>query len=244
MPSPSKTSLSASKVAELKALCSKHGLPVSGNKGELVNRLMAYFEGIQTSATPGLIPSKNLTSSSNPSVPTSNPSGITSTNSISEPAPAQTNQPAQSALQSGVPTTSNHNANHTINHPVTPAINDAQPKTVEDEIEKRKQRAQRFGLEVQSTPVKLTTDEEELKKSLRAKRFGVTAPVDMNLEALDKPLADGKDAKLAVKSLADAEWEARKRKRAEKFGLVDNPPSSTQNDRRKSQKFNHPPSRY
>jgi SAP domain-containing ribonucleoprotein len=132
--------------------------------------------------------------------------------------------------------------------PTKPQKDDTQPsevssneKTVDNELEKRKQRAQRFGLEdstanTPSTPV----GEDEIKKSMRAKRFGITSELNV---ALDRPLADGKDAsKVIVKSAADLEWEARKRKRAEKFGLVDNPPASTLKDggfHRKNQKFNN-----
>ncbi|WAQ90022.1 hypothetical protein PtA15_12A7 [Puccinia triticina] len=200
---PNKAALSASKVTELKALCSQNSLPVSGNKGELVNRLLAHFQAVQTSSTPQPTPSKDLTLSSNPPGPST---------SAGDAPPASAPAVAASSMEG------------------------EKEKTAEAEREKRRQRAARFGLEdpganppppTTTTTVAVAAAPDELKKQLRAKRFGIPPPDALLPVALDKPLADGKQAAAIARTApADLEWEARKRKRAEKFGLVDHPPSS------------------
>ncbi|KNZ44444.1 hypothetical protein VP01_915g4 [Puccinia sorghi] len=243
---PNKAALSTSKVTELKALCSQNGLPVSGNKGELVNRLLIHFESAQTASTPQPTPSKDLTlSSSKPAA----------SNSSAAPPPSSNPAPATQAAPASAPTTTPKSAEpaqtttpHTNNppkNPQPPQVSTAE-STVDSELEKRKLRAQRFGLDDSSLKTDgAPVDEDQLKKSLRAKRFGLTNEIN---PALDQPLADIKDAaEVIVKSTADLEWEARKRKRAEKFGLVDNPPASILKDgnfQRKNQKFNNARPRY
>ncbi|EFP77955.1 uncharacterized protein PGTG_03911 [Puccinia graminis f. sp. tritici CRL 75-36-700-3] len=252
---PNKATLSASKVTELKALCSQNSLPVSGNKGELINRLLLHFESVQNSSTPQATPSKDLTLSSNPAAapthseapapskpaPATKPAGPTTIAKPVEPAqtvtPTTNNAPAQNPDQTHESSTADLSKEETI---------------IDSELEKRKLRAQRFGLEEPNSTTTTTTitntptAPDDLKKSIRAKRFGITA--HQHNVALDQPLADGKEAaKIVVKTPAELEWEARKRKRAEKFGLVDNPTPSSLNDarlHRKNQKFNNHRSRY
>ncbi|KAI9623775.1 hypothetical protein PSHT_10733 [Puccinia striiformis] len=226
MATPNKAALSASKVTELKALCSQNSLPVSGNKGELINRLLAHFESVQAS-TPQATPSKDLITSNAPPPPThSEPP--------SKPAAAST-----TISQAVEPTQTDAPSSNT--QPATTDSTNAAEKTIDDELEKRKQRAQRFGLK---EPANLATTDtsappDDLKKSIRAKRFGLATELT---PALDQPLSDSKvPSQVVVKSSQDLEWEARKRKRAEKFGLVDNPTSEALNDNhlhRKNQKFN------
>ncbi|WAR61324.1 hypothetical protein PtB15_12B9 [Puccinia triticina] len=232
---PNKAALSASKVTELKALCSQNSLPVSGNKGELVNRLLAHFQAVQTSSTPQPTPSKDLTLSSNPPGPSTSAGDA-------PPASAPAVPPATSVAKPLEPvtnTTNNTNNNNNNTHSAQVAASSMEgekEKTAEAEREKRRQRAARFGLEdpganppppTTTTTVAVAAAPDELKKQLRAKRFGIPPPDALLPVALDKPLADGKQAAAIARTApADLEWEARKRKRAEKFGLVDHPPSS------------------
>ena len=194
---PNKAALLASKVTELKAPCLQNSLPVSGNKGELVNRLMAHFQAVQTSSTPQPTPSKDLTLSSNPPGPSTSAGDA-------PPASAPAVPPATSVAKPLEPvtnTTNNTNNNNNNTHSAQVAASSMEgekEKTAEAEREKRRQRAARFGLEdpganppppTTTTTVAVAAAPDELKKQLRAKRFGIPLPV-----ALDKPLADGKQA--------------------------------------------------
>ncbi|KAH9446234.1 hypothetical protein Pst134EB_024052 [Puccinia striiformis f. sp. tritici] len=207
MATPNKAALSASKVTELKALCSQNSLPVPQPHKPRRARISSH--------------------------PT-RPHPPTHSEPPSKPAAAST-----TISQAVEPTQTDAPSSNT--QPATTDSTNAAEKTIDDELEKRKQRAQRFGLK---EPANLATTDtsappDDLKKSIRAKRFGLATELT---PALDQPLSDSKvPSQVVVKSSQDLEWEARKRKRAEKFGLVDNPTSEALNDNhlhRKNQKFN------
>ncbi|WAR55119.1 hypothetical protein PtB15_4B739 [Puccinia triticina] len=172
------------------ALCSQNSLLVSGSKGELVNCLMAHFQAIQTSSTPQPTPSKDLTLSSNPPGPSTSAGDAPLASTPAVP-------PATSVAKPLEPVTNTTNNTNNNTHPAQVAASlteGEKEKTAEAEREKRRQRAARFGLEdLGANPPTTTTmaaaAPDELKKQLRAKRFGIPL-----LVALNKPLADGKQA--------------------------------------------------
>ncbi|MBW0467134.1 hypothetical protein O181_006849 [Austropuccinia psidii MF-1] len=222
-PSPTKASLSSSKVPELKALCSKYGLPVSGNKSDLINRLMTHYEmpqsdsALNTPIKEPTMPSKLATSIARSDAPNTRPAATTAAPS-SQPAFSHKSQvdPAEPTNPITVKATTD-----TVQS-IPKLDTDVDP--IDAEIEKRKMRAERFGIPTNptTTSAAISIDEEELRKLNRAKRFGIAPDVESGLKALDQPLKDGKRNEKAP-TTSELEWEARKRQRAEKFGLVDNP---------------------
>ncbi|WAR54367.1 hypothetical protein PtB15_3B881 [Puccinia triticina] len=147
---------------------------------------MAHFQAVQTSSTPQPTPSKDLTLSSNPPGPST---------SAGDAPPASTPAvpPATSVAKPLEPVTNTTNNTHPAQVAASSTEGEKE-KTAEAERKKRRQRAARFGLEDPGANPPTTTTvaaaaPDELKKQLRAKRFGIPLPV-----ALDKPLADGKQA--------------------------------------------------
>lgn len=215
---PSKQSLTASKVPELKALCTKLHLPTSGNKSDLINRIVAHYAATQLSPA-------------NPE-PTSNPTSFAGTVNAALPKNDHLTQiivphSQQHASDSKpVPAPANQ-------HQTPPIKVSVDTDVIEAEIARRKQRAERFGIEpTKSTVLLQTTEAEQNKKLERAKKFGLPLidPVSAStILSLDKPLQANPGKSPTTLVTGDSEWEARKRKRAEKFGLVDQQTSDGRN---------------
>lgn len=249
--------LQSLKVPELKALLSKASLAVSGNKADLVKRLLE-----NPSVTEGLLPQDALvdtnpavkaseTPASAPSVPTteSQQTAQPSTGAAS-PAPASTTT-AGAAASSPAPATAEPSA-------------EERKASLIAELEKRKARAARFGQELGEADRKLE----------RAIKFGLEEEDGASLKTLEGELSgkkkqkkeqelkkqDGKKngepqkqnqgkktpvAKEPEKVLTEeekaaleerkAKEEELKRKRAERFGLVD--PVDEEKKRKRADKF-------
>lgn len=216
---PSKSSLTALKVADLKALCAKASLPVSGTKAELISRLLSANPSSSSPDTNASLPAQ-VTPSATSSVPAS---GGTSAAKLTAPVvPASTPQISEpsAVTQAQAPTTTSESTTNG-------KADESHQLAVEAEIAKRAQRAQRFGLAASDDKA----GSEELKKLERAKKFGCE-PTTVKIEALDRALGERGDrskrsngpnatpAKTTELTPADLEWEERKRKRAEKFGIA------------------------
>lgn len=81
-----------------------------------------------------------------------------------------------------------------------------------EELEKRKKRAERFGM-----PIPVSKEEEEARKRARAERFGLPVPVNTEEEKARKK-ARAERFGLPI-PLSKEELEAKKKARAERFGL-------------------------
>lgn len=204
-------------------LCSKARLPVSGTKAELVTRLLSAPTDVSTkdgaSPAPALSTSTNH-ATSNPSL--SQPAALPSSSVTSNPTASSTTTitpsvPEQASYKLPANTASDSTSNGT---------GDQSQKAIDDEIARRAQRAQRFGI----TASDKQPGSEELKKLERAKKFGCPATT-VKIDALDRPLGErgagrkktpppAAPAAVSAPSQADLEWEERKRKRAEKFGIA------------------------
>lgn len=123
--------------------------------------------------------------------------------------------------------------------PNNDAASDETQKAIDAEIAKRAQRAKRFGIDASENPA----GQEELKKLERAKKFGASVS-EIKIDALNRALGDrgdqsnGKGVPTVSKtpavpaaslSQADLEFEERKRKRAEKFGIPVQPSVTVEN---------------
>ncbi|KAG0151188.1 hypothetical protein CROQUDRAFT_130161 [Cronartium quercuum f. sp. fusiforme G11] len=236
---PTKASLTALKVADLKALCVKANLPVSGNKTELVNRLLSANS---SSASPAV-----NSSPAPPASALSQPASFISAQAaVAPPSAASTYTVPQATTASVMKSVAPENTSQTSQTslpasqatqvtselgPVsdTDGIANERQKAIQEEISKRAQRAQRFGLVSSENP----TDQEELKKLERAKKFGAEITT-IKIDALDRALGERGDRsnrtttsatnvsvvpKPTTLSQSELEWEERKRKRAEKFGI-------------------------
>merc|ERR1712062_681774 len=160
---------SSKTVAELKAECKSKGLPVSGKKQELIDRLEEYMKE-QASAE---ITEDDLLQDE-PDV------------SIGEESQEQESPPAEK-----------------VEEPVP------EPTQPVDDMEKKKSRAERFGLPTNGTAVSKTgsTEDSEMaaKKKSRAERFGLT--VDQKRKAK----LEGMDVAVDVEKI---------KKRQERFGNI------------------------
>ncbi|CAH7688166.1 hypothetical protein BY996DRAFT_6914189 [Phakopsora pachyrhizi] len=261
---PSKTSLTSTKVNDLKVLCQKHGLTVAGNKTDLVNRLLEFYKPSNPSlpsASASISPQPTQTKASsishqqtNSSLNSTNPSALNShTTTTKSNSPNSNNQNPGSKPQTKQILEDQHGPTSTIEKPLqepsttttsTTTVTDAvdQPKNngqdeesrkstkIESEILKRQQRAQRFGIDVPKE-----SEEEEIKRLNRIKKFGLVGDGgELGGGRLDQPLGsktvtsnglgpDRRNKKAEDSAAVDPEWEEKKRKRAEKFGLVDQP---------------------
>lgn len=196
------------KLAELKQECLARGLEVKGNKSDLISRLQTYLDAHAEEASeedvlgeeteeeerkPSEVPVKEEDS---PAKPEENQTekkvvkivaGIPEVDRLQKRAerfnvPASVdNKRAARAIRFGLPSTDEKGKSTDV------------PTTVN--IEKLKERAQRFGVSV-SPVTKKTENDEKMKK--RKERFGIVT---------------------SSASVSD-DVEAKKRKRAERFGMV------------------------
>ncbi|EGG07453.1 uncharacterized protein MELLADRAFT_85773 [Melampsora larici-populina 98AG31] len=216
---PSKSSLTALKVADLKALCAKASLPISGTKADLITRLLSTTVNSASPDTNTSLPAQ---------VPPSTTVSLSASGGASAAKPAASVVPAN-ASQISDPSVVKQLQTPTTTSDATPngKTDESHQSAVEAEIAKRAQRAQRFGLAASDDKA----GSEELKKLERAKKFGCE-PTAVKIEALDRALGERGDrskrsngpnatpAKTTELTPTDLEWEERKRKRAEKFGIT------------------------
>ncbi|KAM5179622.1 SAP domain-containing ribonucleoprotein isoform 1-T1 [Mantella aurantiaca] len=197
------------KLAELKQECIARGLDVKGNKSDLVSRLQAYLEehveeeaneedvlGDETEEEeqkPVEVPEKQEEPSTKPEEIEAAKKMVKITSGV-----PQADRLQKRAERFNVPANvSGKKAARAIRFGL-PATEDKGPITGEKSlvnIDKLKERAQRFGVSV-SPVTKKTEDDEKLKK--RKERFGI----------------------VTSSAALSEDTEAKKRKRSERFGLV------------------------
>ncbi|CAO1620568.1 unnamed protein product [Jaminaea pallidilutea] len=275
--------LQSLKVPELKQLLTAHSLPLSGNKPDLIQRLLENPEatsGIQlpgngdasskpTDAPPAADSSKTQIASpptaaqgngvkKSPAPPAAAPA--TSTAIATAPAKALSPQPPAK----GASPLADAGATAAAAGPTV----EERKKALVSELEKRKARAARFGQELGETDKKLeralkfgadgqessTEDMDRLESELGFRKTAAGGagkkekPSKGSERKQEQASAKGKEAKVApepvkelteeekaAKAKADAELEEAKRRRAERFGLVNK--EDEEKKRKRAEKF-------
>lgn len=235
--------LQSLKVAELKALLTSAGLAVSGNKPDLIQRLLenpaataSLGGGEEAPAVASPAPAPAATAAP-PTV--SQPATSTPT-----PAPASAPAPAADTLAAASPTTAETSATQ----PSEPSEEERRQQLIA-ELEKRKARAAKFGQPLGEAERKLE----------RAIKFGLDPTEEANVAKLGQALgiksskpASTKPAAAAAKESKPKETEEQKqarstelevekekaRKRAERFGIVTKEtPEEVERKRKREAKF-------
>jgi SAP domain-containing ribonucleoprotein len=225
---PSLLVASNNKVTELKDLLAQRSLPVSGKKEELVARLTEHDADSAPAADLGdLAPPEDDYDWDTPTekpAPSSKPAPVTKPPTATKPAPAA--KPI-AAPEVAKPASVTSPAASTV----TPAEADA---ALAIELEKRKKRAERFGIPVSETVKAVERSQrfgvtnptpEESKKAARGKKFGNqvwTKNGETKKTGAAQKSGEIKEAsrsKSPAKKILDDPAEAEKaRKRAERFG--------------------------
>jgi hypothetical protein len=148
----------AKTVPQLKALLSAAGLPVTGNKpGALLS-----IKGSERLRLLNLAADLVARVLENPHVLTEGDAAPSTTKSTDP----------SSTTSAAAPVTADASASASTTTSAAPAA----ATSVDEELERRKKRAERFGVAVETPAPAAATDDG--KKSERAKRFGTTAPAD------------------------------------------------------------------
>jgi len=193
------------KVTELKDLLNKVSLPTSGKKDDLIARLVQHYaKSSQPTAS-----NERPASIAEASIPTTTTSVTAASN---PPITSQDQQTLKGEEKS----------------------DQVEPTSLDDELEKRKKRALKFGT---------STDSEEIKKLERAKRFGTAVKDTSNtIDKLDKALSSNSQTSQNIGSIsedpekraqridrfgtaAEKEELAKKRAREERFGTIESGPT-------------------
>jgi len=185
------------KVTELKDLLNKLSLSTSGKKDDLIARLVQHYTTSSQTVTLNEHPA-----STEATTPTTTASVI----AVSKPPHvSQDEQPLK----------------------IEEKIEELEPTSVDEELEKRKKRALKFGT---------STDSEEIKKLERAKRFGTTSEGASNpVGKLNKALSSNSHDTAVISedpqkrlqrierfgTATEKEELARKRVREERFGTLE-----------------------
>ncbi|KAH9961610.1 hypothetical protein BC827DRAFT_1203195 [Russula dissimulans] len=236
--------LKALKVADLKDICTRANIPTTtrSTKADLIAKILASQPAIDAYSTKyqqndNTAPSSKPTASSNnddtlippeiewaledPSPPVPVPAAVSPPSKINNStmlAPAATKQQSE-AVPPKATLGPNENPEISVSATATPA---------DEELEKRKARAARFGIALVEPPkpktrsapaaphkAAKTTDEPE-KLRARAERFGAAKPEQTG--ATTAPAVGRKKRGTAVVEEVDLEEQERRRKRAERFG--------------------------
>ena len=190
--------MKALKVADLKVYLQKAGLDTNGKKQDLVNRILE-----NKSARDIFEPPTDATPEVQPAAAPSEPAPATPTPVIPAPAADPPRTPAPAATQTTPASAKAKDVNDASAAPATaPAVNE----TADEDIEKRRKRAERFGIPFVEKPANgsnnpTTVDE---RKKARAERFGIPAVAGVKREQNGE---------------VNAEEEERRRKRAERFQI-------------------------
>jgi len=192
------------KVVELREALAERGLDVSGLKAELVERLEAAIaapapeEEEASAEVEEAVTEAATAENTTEAAPEAAPEATTDAADATEPV-EKTEEPAAEPVAEPVA--------EVATAPAAVKELDA----FEIEIEKRKKRAEKFGV-----PFEMTAED---KKKLRAKRFGV--PASSPITSVKKQKVGGGKSNIASKTTKIADEEMAKRlKRAKRFGLA------------------------
>ena len=197
------------KVVELKEQLSARGLPVSGKKDELIERLLG---AMAADAEPAPDPAAPDACAEAPESARVSPAPCVEGSLAPAPADPQLDPVAPDAAEEAAPLSFEAQKEARAARFGIPLI----PKAVSDEA-KLKSRAERFGLPHASAGGGALDDNERKKLDTRAERFGLPKPGMPTASEKAKPKrAALSDASEAV----DQEEEARRKKRAARFGIA------------------------
>uniref|UniRef100_A0A8D0HCJ2 SAP domain containing ribonucleoprotein n=1 Tax=Sphenodon punctatus TaxID=8508 RepID=A0A8D0HCJ2_SPHPU len=183
-------------LAELKHECLSRGLEVKGNKQDLINRLQAYFDesgrfACGTGANTVVLGEEEQKPAEPPAKVEEPPEKSAESSSVCFPLQRMQKR----AERFNVPVSlESKKAARPLFHFLSGLSADGNPTV---NMDKLKERAQRFGLNVSSVSKK-SEDDEKLKK--RKERFGIVTS--------------------SAGAATTEDTEAKKRKRAERFGIV------------------------
>ncbi|TFL01542.1 hypothetical protein BDV98DRAFT_604248 [Pterulicium gracile] len=188
--------LKALKVADLKVYLQKAGLDTNGKKQDLVNRILE-----NKSARDIFEPPTDATPEDQPAAA---PAPVPATSTPVSPAPAADppRTPASAATQA---TPASVKAENAAAGSASPAAAPAVTETGDEDLEKRRKRAERFGIplvEKSATNGSSNPTATDERKKARAERFGIPAVAGVKREQNGE---------------VNAEEEERRRKRAERF---------------------------
>ena len=208
---------------ELIALCKERGLPHTGKKADFVKRLEEYDSqqgAAPESAAPAAKPAieDEIDWDDEPAAATTEPAAAAIAaggegpvaNPIAVPNQVQVEDPAQAHDGVMVPVNGDVEAGKD-DPPAKDYSVGISARTIEEEIEKRKARARRFGL---------PEDSDEIKILERAKRFGVTDASNVP-GLLNSALSEGRaggEKKRGLDSALSEDAGVRKRGRGGKMG--------------------------
>ena len=208
------------KVTELKELLTNRSLPVSGKKEELIARLQANDSAQPTDDLGDLAPpEEEYDWDTDTNTPTARESAPAPAPEAAAPKPAA--KPVSKPVAKPVATT------------ITPTVTVDKDAALALELEKRKKRAERFGIPVSETVKAVERAQrfgianpviEDSKKAARGKKFGNQvwkerdAKETKNGDALRVKSAVKKTLDPAKKVLDDPVEAEKAKKRAERFG--------------------------
>lgn len=242
--------LKSLKVADLREICTRANVPTTtrSTKADLVTKILASQAAIDA-YTAKYQPNGNPPPPPKPAVPSTNDDLLASPEDVD-----WSLEESSKSIPAPVASPIRNKPNSPVKAPPTPAAAPASPPkpapvasetsqaaapaaaaatAVDDELEKRKARAARFGIQLvepsKPKPAKAPSaqtpksagpaaDADPEKRKARAQRFGGAIPEQQTGAAPASAAGGGKKRRPAIEEV-DAEEQERRRKRAERFGI-------------------------